>query len=607
MQETVKRVNVEQDLKDGMLVYEKTWGSGVVRKVDPFYRKVHIDFDKKTGHQMTFAYAGECLRLMPDDHLLAIRRQNPERMKDLIENQPGELIRILIRSFGPQTIQNVQTILIPLILSEAEWKPFWERARKELKTDSLFEIPKKRSEPLRILRVERGYNQHWFTKLRQERDMQEIIRSVDELINSKDRPELTQEFQDVLSNRLAFVVKGAGTRQPGLAARAVMAARELDIQTAEMNTNTLLSALLVETAFQSTVRDIPAKEIRRLLNHLRTVDHEHMEALLLRLIPQLDMPVLNETLPLLMEQGRTEEVAASIRDLTKERQVADVEVLYWIYRHPEVMAQWNLGGLPDLARWLLRVLNEQLNGEKLRTQNLIRDAFERKDWLKTIIESMNPTEAREFMRRIKDSIAWDSVTQRSIMASLIKMKPDLQEIIAEDRSPEKNSLTGRVTSKRSYYERQDQLERIITVEIPEVAKEIGVARSYGDLRENFEYKAAKDKQALLLRRRAELESMLAQVVPSDFSNAPSGLVAQGTGVLLAYADGRQERYYILGEWDRDETLGIISSESRMARKLIGSKEGDEVKVPTTLDKEVECRVLAVEPLSDAVRAWIQMQ
>lgn len=607
MQEMVKRVNVEQDLKDGVLVYDKTWGAGVVRRVDPFYQKVEIDFDKKSGHRMTFAYAGECLRLMDNEHLLSIKQRDPERLKGMLENHPGELIRVLIRSFGPRTIQSVQDILIPSIVPEAGWKSFWEHARKELKGDPLFEIPKKRNDPLRILHVEKGYNQHWFDKLRQERDMLQIIRLVDELINDKDRPDMTEAFMEVLSNRLAFVVKGAGTRQPGLAARAVMAARELNIQTAEMDTDTLLSVLLVEKAFQSTIRDVPAKEIRRLLNHLRAVDHEHMEALLLRLIPQLDMPVLNETLPLLMEQGRTEEVAAIIRDLTKERQVADVEVLYWIYRHPDVMEQWKLGGLPDLARWLLRVLNEQLNGEKLRTQNMIRDAFERKDWLKTIMESMSPTEAREFMRRIKDSIAWDSITQRSIMANLIKMKPELQEVISEDRAPEKNSLTGRVTSKRSYYERQDQLERIITVEIPEVAKEIGVARSYGDLRENFEYKAAKDKQALLLRRRAELESMLSQVVPSEFTNVPAGLVAQGSGVLLTYADGHQERYYILGEWDRDEALGIISSESRMARKLIGSKEGDVVSVPTALEKEVECKVVAVEPLSDAVRAWIEMQ
>ncbi|MDD4735719.1 MAG: GreA/GreB family elongation factor [Kiritimatiellae bacterium] len=607
MQEMLKRIDVSKDLKEGALVYEKSWGSGVVRQFDPFYGKVVIDFDTKQGHRMMLSYASECLRLMDEEHLHSIRRRDPERFNDMLENHPDELIRVLIRSYGPQPIQNVQSILIPVILAEGDWKSFWERARKALKKDPLFEIPRKRNEPLRVLKVEKGYNEHWYARLRKERDMQEIIRSVDELVNAKDRPEITEDFAEVLSNRLAFVVKGAGSRLPGLAARAVMAARELNIQAEEMDTDRLLSALLDEEAFLSAIRDVPAKEIRRLLNHLRAVDHEHMEALLLRLIPQLDMPVLNETLPLLMEQGRTEEVAAIIRDLTKERQVADVEVLYWIYRHPDVMAQWNLGGLPELVRWLLRVLNEQLAGEKLKTQNLIRDAFERKDWLKSVMESMNHTEAREFMRRVKDSIAWDSITQRSIMANLIKMKPELQEVVAEDRAPEKNNLTGRVTSNHSYYERQDQLEHIITVEIPEVAKEIGVARSHGDLRENFEYKAAKEKQAFLLRRRAELESMLSQVVPSDFSNVPFGLVAQGAGVLLEYADGHQERYYILGEWDRDEALGIISSESRLAQKLIGAKEDDIVQVPSSLEEDQECRVLAVEPLSEAVRTWIEMQ
>ena len=96
-------------------------------------------------------------------------------------------------------------------------------------------------------------------------------------------------------------------------------------------------------------------------------------------------------------------------------------------------------------------------------------------------------EAREFMRRVKNSAAWDSITRRSIMANLIKLKPELEDVIAEDRR--ERSVTSRVTSRRMYHIRQEQLEKIATIEIPAVSKEIGVAREHGDLRENFEYKA----------------------------------------------------------------------------------------------------------------------
>ena len=604
LNECFRRLDVLRAIKPGSLVFNETWGFGVVQDVDYFYKKIDVDFDKKPGHQVAFSYAAQRMQVLNDEHLLAIKHRDPERMKDLLENEQAEVIRILIRSFGPLPIQNVQERLIPAVISQAQWKPFWEKARKELKKDSMFEIPRKRNEPLRILETERGFNDAWFKKLALERDMEVIISSVDDLINDKERGVLTDDWKAILADRLAFVVRGAGTRLPGLAARAVMEARECEVNSEELPTEQLLRNLIDPVRFQETVRDIPAKEIHRLLGHLFEVSQDNdVVTLLLELIPEMDMSVLNETLHMLMENGCTEQVAAIIRDLTKERQIADVEVLYWVYRHQNVLEDWNLGGLPDLARWILRMLSEEQNGEKLKTQNQLRDIFERKEWLKAVMDKMKMPEAREFMRRVKNSAAWDSITRRSIMANLIKLKPELEDVIAEDRR--ERSVTSRVTSRRMYHIRQEQLEKISTIEIPAVSKEIGVAREHGDLRENFEYKAAKDKQALLLRRQGELEEMLNHVSPTDFSEVTADSVTQGSGVQLQFSDGKLEHYYVLGEWDRDEELGIISSESRLAQVLMGHVQGDEVTVPTGEGKEDACIITAVEPLSDAVRAWIE--
>src|SRR5690606_2084269 len=79
------------------------------------------------------------------------------------------------------------------------------------------------------------------------------------------------------------------------------------------------------------------------------------------------------------------------------------------------------------------------------------------------------------------------------------------------------SVMSRVSSIRSYKQKEAQLQKIILKDIPENSKEISVARSYGDLRENFEYKAAKDMQRVLMGRRAELENQLRDVTPTDFS------------------------------------------------------------------------------------------
>ena len=137
------------------------------------------------------------------------------------------------------------------------------------------------------------------------------------------------------------------------------------------------------------------------------------------------------------------------------------------------------------------------------------------------------------------------------------------------------------------------------------AKEIAVARSYGDLRENFEYKAAKDMQRVLMARRADLETMMSKVRPTDFSEAPKGGAGIGSTVTLEYPGGRVEHFHILGEWDQQPDQHIISSSTRMAKALAGKKPGDKVLVPAEDGAEVECALRSVEDLPAEIREWVK--
>ena len=88
--------------------------------------------------------------------------------------------------------------------------------------------------------------------------------------------------------------------------------------------------------------------------------------------------------------------------------------------------------------------------------------------------------------------------------------------------------------------------------IPENSKEIGVARSYGDLRENFEFKAAKEMQAVLMRRKSELERDLHRARGTAFENPDTSQVSIGTVVTLRDTEPNdEETYTILGAWDGD--------------------------------------------------------
>jgi transcription elongation GreA/GreB family factor len=123
-----------------------------------------------------------------------------------------------------------------------------------------------------------------------------------------------------------------------------------------------------------------------------------------------------------------------------------------------------------------------------------------------------------------------------------------------------------------------ELQRLISEEIPRVAAEIGHARGYGDLRENFEFKAAKEKQKRLLNAIAQMRHDLANARPIDFNTIDTTKVSIGTTVrIVSLPDTSvQLSYTILGPWDSDVSEGVISYLAPFAQNLLNKKIGDEI-------------------------------
>ena len=244
-------------------------------------------------------------------------------------------------------------------------------------------------------------------------------------------------------------------------------------------------------------------------------------------------------------------------------------------------------------------------GDRLKTQKLLRENFEDEEWLRLVFDGMTLGWQNDFFKRLNGSTAWPGLDRQVMQAKVLKLYPHLHGVITGDAGETPVATYGTVTSHRSYRERQEQLEKLINVDIPANSKEIAVARSYGDLRENFEYKAAKDMQRVLMARRAELEKMMAKVRPSDFSEAPKGVAGVGATVTLEYPGGHVEHFHILGEWDQQPEKHVISSNTRMAKALAGKKAGEKVAVPTEEGTEVECTLLSVEELPAEIKEWVK--
>jgi transcription elongation factor GreA len=149
---------------------------------------------------------------------------------------------------------------------------------------------------------------------------------------------------------------------------------------------------------------------------------------------------------------------------------------------------------------------------------------------------------------------------------------------------------------KGYQRLMDDLKRLKTVERPKNVREIEEARGHGDLSENAEFHAAKERQSLLDVQIRETEDKLARAQVIDISKLSGDRVVFGATVSLADSDtGDKVVYQIVGDHEAEPKNGKISISSPVARALIGKSEGDEVQVRTPTGVRM-LEILSVEYL-----------
>ncbi len=149
---------------------------------------------------------------------------------------------------------------------------------------------------------------------------------------------------------------------------------------------------------------------------------------------------------------------------------------------------------------------------------------------------------------------------------------------------------------------KDELKRLKGVERSKIVKEIAEARSHGDLSENAEYHAAKDKQSHIEGRILQVEDWIARAEVIDIGKLKGDRVVFGATVTVSDSDsGDEMRYQVVGELEADLKHGKISVTSPIARAMIGKQEGDVVKVQTP-GGEREYEINAVEFIDEELPA-----
>ena len=604
--ESFRRLALLLSLANGKFFFDKTWGFGIVKRLDDFYKRVILDFTAKKNHAMSLEYAAETLQPVADSHLLARFHTEPESMREKVAKQPGEIVKMAIESFGPSTILRLQNLLDEYgIVPAKSWKPFWEGARAALKKDKFIQIPVKRSDPITIRSTELKYDDAWFSdELGPERNIPKLFEIISAYEAAKgSAPAISDASRKTLTNRLNFAIDGAFLCPPPMFTRLILMAQRLNIETPREE---LIEKLMDDDRFMEAGDKLSAKESEEMIRFILDSRPETVGKLLEKL-PKMSFNLASKTLDVLKESP---DYLKAVQDACR-RLLASTSVppplLVWALRSWDKVKDWGLPAFYELMEHAIAIIEDTtLSGEGLRMKHHLHSFYADAKWFKDAFTGLNPLQREAIFYRISGNTAvFEPALLKKLTDTMVAIEPPLADKKRAAREGKKEQPVLHYTSWRSLQKRQADFRHLVDVEIPKNREDIAYARGLGDLRENFEYQSAKDTQRVLLARREEMDADLQMMHGSYFADEETDFSVVGTGVhvILTRADGSELAYAILGEWDSDEALGILPNRSKLATILAGKKVGDTATIPT-VNGEENVTVKAIEHLPANIREWI---
>ncbi|MFA6929331.1 MAG: GreA/GreB family elongation factor [Lentisphaeria bacterium] len=250
---------------------------------------------------------------------------------------------------------------------------------------------------------------------------------------------------------------------------------------------------------------------------------------------------------------------------------------------------------------LFKTLHAEARGNYLKSRRTLQKMLVDDEQFQREVMNMGDTDAiKALVRCVKHQPLLDNSERQSLLVKIVRHYPDsIREVEEKGRAPRR--VTVNITSIRSYERTKKELEDLINVLIPENVSAIEHARSLGDLRENSEFKFAKERQAFLSKQRAELENRLNETRPVDFSDVTVDVtVVPGCSVTFEYPSGKQEQFCVLGRFDSKPEENKIAFDSPLGKVLVGANVGDELKLPSGENAILK----AINPLSKELLDWL---
>jgi transcription elongation GreA/GreB family factor len=552
----------------------RSWGFGRIKTVDPVFARFTIDFANKPGHTMDLAFAAESLKPIPKEHILARKASDLEGLRQLAATNHLELVKLVLSSYGGKaTLEQVQQVLVPDVIRD-DWKKWWEAAKRELKKDGHFQVPLKKSEPIVYQVQEVSLQDRLMADFRAAKGLKARIAVASEILkNAADLGDKTAAVQELVTALNAEIPSYQRT-QPAVALEAIFVRDELremagvPPQEGELNADAVWSQ---DLKLGPLLESLPAAKHRRALDSFKAAKPDQWQDVLLGTLNSISAKLCREITAVLIHEGKLEPLKQTLARLISQH-TASSELLLWLAKERNDSYADILG--PEVFRAMLTAMERDQFNEK--RSNRLRDyILDDQELLVELIGSADLEVIKDLTRALQLSPSFDDMDKRSLLARIVKSYPAIQSLISGEASRQDTTL---VVSWDSLERRKNEYRELVEKKIPANSKEIAIARSYGDLRENHEYKAAKEMQKLLMRRKSELETMLVRARGTDFSNARTDVVSIGTMVRATDLEVNQaEQYVILGAWDSEPEKGVISYLSPVAQALMNRKVGEQVE------------------------------
>lgn len=513
---------------------------------------------------LSLVSAEKNLEPLPSGHFLREKVENPDALRELSSKEPAEAVHRLLDSFGrPLPVGEVREHFVG-ILDESRWASFWASARKHPQ--------------LLVAGPSKGALVSWSASAD---EAEETVRSDFAAADPHKKLDLARKY----AKRSRELAKGFA----GALAEEALAAAEAD--------DPALAWELSQAAIRLAPGEseaFPAESLLAVANLPGVIgairDHVHRERALEEIrARRLDWPAIFASRFLEEEDAR---VLSFLFQALEEDHARRDDLVRRVMRSPRIAPRafvWlceRSGGdvTPDVsASALFHSLLEALRQDEFGpVRARVKSFFDPGGLAIDLVRrASSEEEARELLNALSRAGGLEEHRRGVVREALLMKFPAL-------RAPAVNFLYA---TPEAIEARRGELTHLRQVELPANAEQMRAAKEHGDLTENFEYHAARQKHEYLSARIAKLADELSRTRALDSSRIDASEVRVGTRVVLRETDGGRERTAtILGPWDSQPELGVYSYESEFAEALLGKRPGETVRLP---DGEVE--IIAIHP------------